>query len=93
MEKIPKYADKFPQWSEHSSAINQYILWTAFEQDGLGANLQHYNPLVDSKIQAEWKVPETWKLTAQLVFGKPVGQPSEKVSKPVEERVMVFGAQ
>ena len=24
-EKLPLYADKFPQWSEHTSAIHQYI--------------------------------------------------------------------
>jgi predicted oxidoreductase (fatty acid repression mutant protein) len=90
---MPAYADKFPQWSEHSSAILQYILWTALEQEGLGANLQHYNPLIDGKVQAEWKAPESWKLTAQLVFGTPVGQPREKMRMPVDDRVKVFGAQ
>jgi len=77
--------------SEHTSAIHQYILWTALEAEGLGANLQHYNPLIDRRVQAEWNVPEDWSLKAQLVFGTPAGLPGDKTRKPVEERVKVYG--
>ena len=68
------------------------IVWTALEAEGLGANLQHYNPLIDAKIASTWNVPQTWSLKGQLVFGKPVGQPGEKSFKPLEERVFVHGA-
>jgi predicted oxidoreductase (fatty acid repression mutant protein) len=47
----------------------QFALWTSFVAEGLGANLQHYNPLIAEKVAAEWKVPPIWKLNAQLVFG------------------------
>lgn len=67
-------------------------MWTALEQEGLGANLQHYNPLIDAKIASTWNVDPTWSLKAQLVFGKPAGEPGEKSFKPLEERVFVHGA-
>lgn len=90
--QFPPYADKFPIWANQSNAIQQFILWTALEVEGLGANLQHYNPLIDQQVAAEWKVPASWKLNAQLVFGGRGGEAGEKEFKPVEERVKVFGA-
>ena len=68
-EKFPLYADNFPVWSEHSTGIAQYAVWLALTEIGIGANLQHYNPLVDSDVQAEWGIPANWKLRAQMNFG------------------------
>ncbi|KAK9482345.1 Nitroreductase-like protein [Lipomyces starkeyi] len=90
-EKLPMYADRFPTWSEHSSAMHQFFLWTALEAEGLGANLQHYNPLIDERVSAEWNVPADWSLKAQLVFGTPTGEPLEKTYQPLKERVFVHG--
>ncbi|KAK9328756.1 Nitroreductase-like protein [Lipomyces starkeyi] len=90
-EKLPMYADRFPIWSEHSSAMHQFFLWTALEAEGLGANLQHYNPLIDERVSAEWNVPADWSLKAQLVFGTPTGEPLEKTYQPLKERVFVHG--
>lgn len=91
-DAYPLYADKFPQWSEHTNAMHQFALWTALEQEGFGANLQHYNPLIDQQISTTWGVPGNWSLKGQLVFGTPAGQPYEKSFKPLEERVFVHGA-
>ena len=44
------YAEKFPIWAEQSGAMLQYALWVALEAEGLGANLQHYSPLIDAKV-------------------------------------------
>jgi predicted oxidoreductase (fatty acid repression mutant protein) len=90
--KFPPYADKFPVWASQSNGMQQFLLWTAFEAEGLGANLQHYNPLIDQKVAEAWKVPSSWKLNAQLVFGGRTGEPNAKEFKPIEERVKVFGA-
>lgn len=69
------------------------IVWTALEAEGFGANLQHYNPLIDVRIATQYNVPENWLLKAELVFGKPIGGPNpDKEFKPLEERVKVFGA-
>lgn len=67
------------------------LVWTILEAEGLGASLQHYNPMVDERVSQEWNVPKEWKLQAQLVFGKPTGPPREKVSEPVEKRLFVHG--
>ena len=63
----------------------------ALDREGFGANLQHYNPLIDEKVASEWNLPKNWSLKGQLVFGKPVGDPKEKSFKPLEERVFVHG--
>ncbi|KAM5545198.1 hypothetical protein V8D89_001309 [Ganoderma adspersum] len=92
--KFALYADRFPQWSQHASGILQYIVWTALETEGLGASLQHYNPLITSQVHSTWDLPTSWSLVAQLVFGKPVAPAGEKTFEPVEGvRFKTFGKQ
>ncbi|BGP13146.1 hypothetical protein JCM10213_000276 [Rhodosporidiobolus nylandii] len=89
-ENIPLYAAQFPDWSEHTHGIHAFAIWTALEAEGLGANLQHYNPLIDADVAKEFSLPTEWKLRGQLVFGKPEQPAGEKEFKPIEERVKVF---
>jgi uncharacterized protein len=90
--KFALYADRFPIWSTQTVGMLQFAIWTALEAEGLGANLQHYNPIVDEKVTETWKVPSTWKLNAQLVFGTRAGDASPKEYVPLEERYKVYGA-
>jgi predicted oxidoreductase (fatty acid repression mutant protein) len=69
----------------------QFALWTSFVAEGLGANLQHYNPLIAEKVAAEWKVPPIWKLNAQLVFGGRTAPADPKTFEPIENIVKVSG--
>ncbi len=77
--------------------MNQFVVWTALELEGLGCNLQHYNfmPEFTEQVRKEWNVPESWTLCSQLVFGAPVGgaltRSRERTYYPVEDRVKVFG--
>jgi len=89
-EQFPSYKDAFPMFSNHSAGMLQFIVWTALADEGIGASLQHYNPVIDVAVRAEWKLPETWKLLAQMPFGKPVAQPGEKEFQPLESRIKVF---
>jgi len=84
------YKDNFPVWSQQSSGMHQYVVWTALEMEGFGASLQHYNGLIEADVKKEWSIPESWKLIAQMPFGKPKSQPDEKQFKPLEERIVVF---
>ena len=68
-EQFALYADNFPVWSEHSSAIAQFATWTALSEIGIGASLQHYNPIVDAEVAETYDIPANWKLRAQLVLG------------------------
>jgi hypothetical protein len=91
-DKFPIYADKFPLWATQSDAMHQFALWTALEAEGLGCNIQHYNPLIDERVAKEWNVPKDWVLNAQLVFGTPAGEPGEKTFVELRERFKVYGA-
>ncbi len=89
--KYPTYADKFTQWAQHTNAMHQYVIWTALEAEGLGASLQHYNPLIDQPVKQRWNLPESWTLIAQMPFGKPTAPGGQKPKKPIEDRMKVFG--
>ncbi|KAF4984936.1 hypothetical protein FDECE_16965 [Fusarium decemcellulare] len=85
------YAQHFDGWATQSDGMLQYTIWLALDAEGLGANLQHYNPIIDPKVADEWDIPPTWKLKAQMVFGERTDTPGEKEFMPLEERYRVFG--
>lgn len=87
---FPLYHEKFPLWSQQTSAMHQLGVWTMLEDAGFGASLQHYNPLIDEQVIATWKLPETWELVAQMPFGLPLEPPGKKEFKPLCDRVRVF---
>lgn len=84
------YKDNFPVWSQQSSGMHQFVIWTALEMEGFGASLQHYNELIEGQVKEEWNIPESWKLIAQMPFGKPKSQPDEKQFQPLEQRIKIF---
>ncbi|KAL7931980.1 nitroreductase family protein [Trichoderma chlorosporum] len=84
------YADKFEGWREQTSGMHQLLIWSALALEGVGGNLQHYNPIIDDEVKKTWSINSDWKLLAQLVIGKPVGNaPAEKEKKPVEDRYVI----
>ncbi|KJZ73752.1 hypothetical protein HIM_06870 [Hirsutella minnesotensis 3608] len=90
--KMPILKDKIPQWSEHASGMLQYAVWLMLTAEGLGVNLQHYNPMVDAAVAKQWGIPDDWSLKAQMVFGKPAGpRITPKEYEPAEDRMKVFG--
>ncbi|WP_151747810.1 nitroreductase family protein [Acinetobacter lactucae] len=90
-EQFETYADNFPVWSEHSTAIAQFAVWSILAEQGIGASLQHYNPIIDEKINAAFDIPTQWKLRAQLVFGSIEGEAGEKAFIEDESRFKTFG--
>ncbi|ARD27727.1 nitroreductase family protein [Acinetobacter lactucae] len=90
-EQFETYADNFPVWSEHSTAIAQFAVWSVLAEQGIGASLQHYNPIIDEKINAAFDIPAQWKLRAQLVFGSIEGKVGEKAFIEDENRFKTFG--
>lgn len=89
-QKFPAYSENFPVWSNQSSGMLQFAIWTALELEGFGATLQHYNPVIDEAVKAAWNIPATWKLIAQMPFGKPVAQPDEKGFQPLADRIKLY---
>jgi predicted oxidoreductase (fatty acid repression mutant protein) len=68
-EKFALYADNFPVWSEQAGGMAQLSVWSTLANAGIGASLQHYNPLIDEAVAKEWNLPASWKLRAQMPFG------------------------
>ena len=89
-EQFALYADNFPVWSEHSSAIAQFSVWTALSEHNIGASLQHYNPIVDAEIAEIFDIPANWKLRAQLVFGSIEAPAGEKTFMAEADRFKTF---
>ncbi len=89
-KKFAPYAKYFPIWASQANGMLQFAVWTLLEDMGLGVSLQHYNPLIDEEIKKYFKVPESWELVAEMVFGELLN-PAATIEKiPVKERVKVF---
>ena len=91
-KQFPLYADNFPVWSEHSTGIAQYATWLALAEVGIGATLQHYNPIIDAEVAQTWGIPSTWKLRAQMPFGSIEAEAGPKDYMNEDDRFKVFGA-
>ena len=89
-EQFPSYADNFPLWSEQSSGMAQFAVWAALTEAGLGASLQHYNPLIDEKTRETFNISSDWKLKAQMPFGSIEDSPSAKDFMHHSERFIIF---
>lgn len=88
--KYISYSTNFPVWSMQTSAMHQLAVWTMLEDAGLGASLQHYNPIIDKEVQRTWELPASWQLVAQMPFGTPVQEPGDKECDKLDHRVKVF---
>lgn len=89
-EQFALYADNFPVWSEHSTGIAQFAVWTALAEHHIGASLQHYNPVVDEETAQAFDIPANWKLRAQLVFGSIEAPAGEKTFMENDVRFKSF---
>ena len=92
-EQFPTYAASFDMFAAHGLGILQGNIWNALAEKHIGANLQHYNPLIDEEVKREWNVPEGWRLVSQMVFGKIEEVPEPKEKLAASERVLVFGTE
>lgn len=91
-KNFPLYAKNVDIWSEHSSAMFQFAIWTALEDMGYGASLQHYNPLIDNAVMERWLISSKWRLIAQMPFGTPLDIPTERLQRSApQSRRVVFG--
>ncbi|MBO5733203.1 MAG: nitroreductase family protein [Alistipes sp.] len=90
-QRFPLYADKVESFVQQSAGMYQFIIWTALEDLGYGASLQHYNPLIDAEVAQRWALPATWQLIAQMPYGTPLHIPEDRVqTSPSDERMWVF---
>ena len=56
---------------------------------GVGANIQHYNPVIDEAVRTLFGLPENYVLVAQMPFGGIVTPPAPKADEDISLRVRV----
>lgn len=92
-ELVKKHAEEmdelFYTWSDQSAGMAQGNVWVGLSQAGLGASLQHYNPIIDEKVKKEFDIPKKWKLISQMPFGDIIKEPKEKEFEDIDKLVKV----
>lgn len=89
-QQFPSYHDQFPIWSEQGNGMAQFAVWTALANAGIGASLQHYNPLPDVDVAKQWHIPANWMLRAMMPFGSNEASIAAKTIVENSERFKVF---
>ena len=88
-EKFPAYADNFPGWALQASGMLQINIWSGLRELGIGASVQHYNPVIDEAVRRMFALPDSYKLISQMPFGGIVSQPPEKPKENISDRVII----
>lgn len=88
-EKYFAYADRFPLWARDANGMLQISIWCALKDLGLGANLQHYNPVIDSIAKEFSGFPPSYCLTAQMPFGSIKAPARVKETEDIDKRVTI----
>ena len=86
-EKYALYAANFPVWAQQANGMLQLAIWSGLSELGVGANLQHYNPVIDEAVRKLTGVPEDYVLVAQMPFGGVVERPAPKAEEDISRRV------
>lgn len=88
-DQFDLYASKFPVWANQSNGMLQSNIWTALSEVGIGASLQHYNPVIDEAVAKLFDIPSNWSLIAQMPFGGIGSEPADKEKEDISKRVFV----
>lgn len=88
-EQFEFYADKFPVWANQANGMLQFNIWTALREAGIGASLQHYNPVINEAVAKLFDLSHKWTLTAQMPFGGIVEEPAPKEKEDIAKRVVI----
>lgn len=89
-QKFAAYADNFPLWALQASGMLQISVWSGLRELGIGASLQHYNPVIDETVKAMFGVPASYRLLAQMPFGGIAAEPDPKAKEDIGKRVAIF---
>jgi predicted oxidoreductase (fatty acid repression mutant protein) len=89
-DKFPLYADNFPVWGMQAQGIALFSIWSALAAGGIGASIQHYNPLIDNDVKAEWQIPASWTLLGQMPFGNVAAPAAARQPVDISTLVKIF---
>ena len=88
-EQFPRYAENFPGWALQSSGMLQLSIWSGLRELGVGASLQHYNPVIDEAVRRLFSLPDSYHLIAQMPFGGIAAEPDSKEPEDISQRVRI----
>lgn len=88
-ERYPRYAENFPTWAQQANGMLQIAVWSGLAELGVGANIQHYNPVIDDAVRELFDLPGSWSLVVQMPFGGIAAAPSPKAAEGIAQRVRV----
>lgn len=89
-EQYADYADNFPVWAQQSNGMLQLSIWAGLARLGIGASLQHYNPVIDDAVRRLFGLPKSYVLVAEMPFGEILEPADEKPEEDISLRVSVF---
>ena len=89
-KNFPLYADNFATWAEQSQGSARLNTWVTLANNGIGANLQHYNPIIDDLVREAFDIPANWQLRAQMPFGSIEGGANAKDYMDREQQFKVL---
>lgn len=87
--KFPLYAANFPVWANQANGMLQLSIWTALRELNIGANIQHYNAVIDDNVKKLFNIPDNYVLIAQMPFGGIVEEPAPKDKEDISKRVHI----
>ena len=87
--KYPLYAENFHDWVMQSNGMLQFAIWAGLATMNVGANLQHYNPVIDKMVRDMFDLPDVWTLVAQMPFGGIEKMPAPKPDEDIDIRVKI----
>ncbi|RKG45735.1 MULTISPECIES: nitroreductase family protein [Acinetobacter] len=73
-----------------AKGMAQFAVWTALADLGIGASLQHYNPMIDQAVNQHFDIHSDWLMRAQLVFGSIEGSIPEKEDREDHESFRIY---
>lgn len=85
----PMYVEHFHDWVMQSNGMLQFTIWTGLAAMDVGANLQHYNPVIDKMVRDMFDLPDVWTLVAQMPFGGIGKMPTPKPDEDMNIRVKI----
>lgn len=88
-ERFAPYAANFPIWAQQANGMLQLSVWAGLAELGVGANIQHYNPVIDETVRKLFDLPASYVLVAQMPFGGIVEPPAPKVGEDISLRVRI----
>ena len=88
-DKFPLYATNFPIWAQQANGMLQISIWAGLRELGVGANIQHYNPVIDDAVKKLFALPESYQLIAQMPFGGIAREPEPKEKEDISKRVRI----